>query len=558
MNAVEAWVHHEFNRLDRHLQGWPDQTPERTAELAALTKPLREKGVRVTPYSGWYLSRNAKIYPTWGAEMVVDPLIDGGLRTDVCCWNTPVTDAYLWQMHKAYKESGFEGFRMDAGFSVSPCSSLKHHGYGSVCGWYDDAGNLRPSFPIFGAREAAKRAYRMFHSDDISQDGLCVSAIPGVRFAAILSHMDAALSSEGAEMAAHSSREFDMSFWRANLMEDRYGLQLIYGPKGERLGYDTRLGLGAIHRLTPRYAAFIEMQDNSYSRNGKPGARVWQAEDWVGWLQRGTQFYGYWENSQFLQTGRPDLYGSFHVRRGEKLLLALFNHHDEPVEADIKLDLKALGFGDQIYAIDAVTDEQIAIKDGTTLPAVALTAESFRLIKIASKPFDEVVIPKRISDENLVAELEPAKWPAQGAPKGWNVSDASAFSMTNGEIVIQGKAGTPVQLGRSLQLVAGKNYIMEVEARVDAKDGTHLGPNADQNLFAVIFGGSYYPRRSITSESLPGRYQTLTDVLEARRTRAMSPTTRMELNGDGQIFIRRIGIYEVDRAKPIVAARSAQ
>ncbi len=544
INCVEVWNHHDWANPNKLLQGWPDQTPERSAELAGLAKPLHERDVKVIPYSGWGISRNAQVYPTWGGEMVAEPRVDIGLRCDAVCWNTPIIEAYLWQMRKASLESGYDGFRMDNGFSVSICSSLKHHGHGSACGWRDDSGNVQPSLCIFGAREASKRAYRMYHSQDITENGVCIQAIHGgVRFAAILSHSDAGLSSEGAEMMAHSSKEFDISFWRANLMEDRYGLQVIYGPKAERLGNDTRLGLGAIHRLTPRGVHFVEWQEHGYSRAARPSVFVAQAEDWVGWLTPGTEFYGYWENSQFLQTGHPELYGSFHVRRGDKLLLALFNHETTPVEQTIRLDLKALGFKGDVHALDAVLDESIAIKDGGM--TLSFAPEGFRLIKIAAKPFD-VIEPKKISD-NLISELDPSKWPAQGVPAGWNGSgDAGAVAAVNGEIVIQGKVGKPVGVGRSVPLAADKHYLMEAEVRVDADEGVHLGPEADPHKFEIVFGGFYYPRRTLGSESLPGRYETLRIYWTTTKDNPAA-TARLSLNGNGKVFIRRIGVYEVDR-----------
>jgi hypothetical protein len=458
-----------------------------------------------------------------------------------------VTDAYLHQMRKASRETGYDGFRMDAGFGVNQCSSLKHRGYGSMCGWKDDAGNLQPSVPIFAAREAAKRAYRMFHSDDITPDGYCISAIYGnTRFAAMLSFMDAGLSSEGAEMAAHSSKEFDISFWRANLMEDRYGLQLIYGPKAERLGRDTRLGLGAIHRLTPRGAGqFVEWHEAGYGRAAGPGIMVAQAEDWVQWLAPGTEFYGYWENAKWLQTGHPQLYGSFHVRRGDKALLALFNHDTNAVERTVRLDLKAFGFAGDAHALDAVLNEPVELKDGAM--TLHVLPESFRLIKIAAKPFG-VVEPKKIGD-NLIADLDPSKWPAQGVPTGWNAGDSvAAFSAANNEIVIRGKAGTMAVLGRSLTLSPDKHYMIEVEARVDADEGPHLGPEAEPHTFAVHFGGFYHPKRTLSSESVPGRYETLKIHWSTPKNDGTA-TVRLQLNGNGKVYIRRIGVYEVDRGR---------
>ncbi|MBI2194906.1 MAG: hypothetical protein HYU36_23245 [Planctomycetes bacterium] len=540
LNCVEVWNHPE-------LQGWPDQTPERTAELAAWGKRLHDRGVQVTPYSGWFISRKAQVYPTWGGEMVVEPLIDGGCGCDTVCWNTPVADAYLWQMRQAAISTGYDGFRMDAGFSVSPCSSFKHRGYGSVCGWRDEAGNVQPGLAIFAAREAAKRAYRMFHGDEITESGLCLHHIHGgCRIAAIMSHWDGVVSAEGLERTARTLKDFDLSFWRAAIMEDRSGLQVIYGPKTDTLGHDSRLAVGALHRLTVRGGFGVSIQEASYSRAARPAGQVWQAEDWVQWLDPGTEFLGYWENGHVLNTGHPEVYGSLHVRRGKKLLLALLNREMRPMERAVRLDLAALGFRGRVYGMDAVLHTPIEIRDGVF--TVSLTAEGFRLVKIADRPFECVEPEKR--SENLVPELDPSKWPAEGIPAGWTAGDAaSAFSAAAGEIVIRGKADLPRQLYRGVTLSPDKHYVLEAEVRLECDNGVYLGPNAPQHHFGIAFGGFYYPLRTLGSQLLPGRYETF--KIFASTTRDPGVSLRLWLNGDGKAFIRRIGVYEVDRVKPV-------
>lgn len=539
MNCVEVWNHSE-------LQGWPEQSLERTAQLAEWGKRLHDVGVKITPYSGWFLSRKAQVYSIWGAEMVVEPLIDAGCGCDTICWNTPVADAYLWQMRKAARETGYDGFRMDAGFSASPCSSLKHRGYGSLCGWHDDFGNLQPSLSIFAAREAAKRAYRMYHSDDITRDGLCLHHIHGnCRIAAIMSHWDGVVSAEGGERSARTMKEFDLSFWRAAVMEDRSGLQVIYGPKTDTLGHDSRLAVGAIHRLTVRGGFGVSIQEPSYSRAARPAGQVWQAEDWVQWLDPGTEFYGYWENKQYLDTGHPEVYGSLHVRRGNKLLLAFFNRELQPMERTVRLDLKALGFNGPVYGLDAVLNDPVDIQDGAL--TLTFTAEGFRLVKIAAKPF-ELVEPKKLS-ENLVPELEPSKWPPLGVPTGWTVDgNAGAYSVVNDEIVFSGKADQSVQIRRGVTLAPDKHYVLEAEVRLECDNGVYLGPNGAQHHFGIAFGNYYYPQRSLGSQLLPGRYETF--KIHWSTTKDPGASLRLWLNGNGKAFIRRIGVYEVDRAKP--------
>jgi hypothetical protein len=546
MNCVEVWNHYP-------LQGWPDQTPERSAELKKMADNLHQRGIKVTPYSGWFISRKAQVYPTYGAEMLVEPMIDAGCGCDTICWNTPVTEAYLWQLRQASVESGYDGFRMDAGFSVSPCSSLKHRGYGSVCGWLDDNGNLQPSVGIFAAREAAQRAYRMYHSGDITQDGLCLHHIHGnCRIAAIMSFWDAAVSAEGGERTALTMKEFDLSYWRAAIMEDRSGLQVIYGPKTDLLGYDARLGVGLLHRLTVRGGSLVSLKELGYSRSARPVGAVWLAEDWVQWLDKGTEFFGYWENRQYLNTGHPEVYGSFHVRRGEKVLLALFNRERTPVETTVRLDLAALGFKGAVHALDAVLNEPVEIKDNTL--TVTFTAESFRLIKLASQPFD-VPQPAK-TGPNLIADFEPANWPTNGVPGSWSLQgDANRFAVANGQVVITGQIGQPVYLSRTLPVKAGKHYLLELEARPECADGVFLGPMAEQHNFGVAFGGTYFPLRTLTSQLLPGRYETLQIYLSP--TADDNTPLRLWLHGDGKILIRRIGVYEVDRGKPLYAAVTA-
>ena len=57
-------------------------------------------------------------------------------------------------------------------------------------------------------------------------------------------------------------------------MEDWRGLQLIYGPKSRTLGLDAYLGVGALHRLTPRGGSFVGQKEQSYSRTGNARASV--------------------------------------------------------------------------------------------------------------------------------------------------------------------------------------------------------------------------------------------------------------------------------------------
>jgi hypothetical protein len=544
-NAAEVW-----NNYD--LQGWPEFTSMKPADLKRWGANLNKHGVAVTPYSGWYIHRKASVYPMWGAEMLVEPVIDGGCGCDVVCWNSTISDAWLWQFGKAAKEVGYNGYRLDAGFSVAPCSSTKHHGI-SECGWIDDNGALQPSLSIFAAREGAKRMYRMFHGGGWEENGVCI--IPptqGCRFSAILSHHDAGVSAEGAERTALHAKEFDLSYYRAAINEDRRGLQMIYGPKTDTLGRDTRLGLGALHRMTPRGYSFVSQKEQSYARGAYSAGSIWLAEDWIQWVAPGVEFFGYWEKptAALLQTGHPEVFGSFHVRRGQKLMLALFNREFAPIQTQVKIDLAKLGFTGPVYVLDPVLVEPMEIKDGV-IP-VTMTAEGYQLVQIASKPFD-VVKPAKVS-ENLAPELDPSKWTAGAVPAGWtSEGKANMITAANSEIVLAGDdLETMTGIRRVIPAKAGKNYMIELEVRVECADNVYLGPRPDEHKFSLTFGDTYFPVRTLGSQLLPGQYQTMR-LYYTPRENAQALQTRLYIRGIGKAFIRNIGVYEVDQVKPLFA-----
>jgi hypothetical protein len=485
--------------------------------------------------------------------MLTEPVTDAGCGCDICCWNSPVTDAYLWQYQKASLEAGYDGYRLDAGFSVAPCSSLKHHGV-SECGWIDDNGALQSSMAIFGAREGAKRMYRMFHGGAVAKDGLCI--IPptqGCKLSALLSFFDAGVSAEGAERSALAIKDFDLSYWRASLMEDRRGLQLIYWPKTDTIGRDTRLGIGQIHRLTPRGGSLVSNSEQSYSRCGRPIASIWKAEDWVRWLDAGTQFSGYWENKQYLDTGEAEVYGSIHFRKGERILLSMLSRERKPIETTVQLNMAAMGFGEKAYALDPILQEPVEIKDGKI--TVSFTSEGFRMVEIASQPF-VIPMPKRIG-ENLLADAEPVKWPAKGAPTGWQLEgDAGAISAANGLVTLAGDPENNLHVHRTVALTPGKHYVLEVEVHLECADGVYLSPLSENASFGVVFGDYYFPTRTLASQLLPGRTETFKVYYTPQEAGKGVAHVRMWLKGNGKAVVHQLAVYEVDVDKPLFGPAS--
>lgn len=570
MNCGESWMF--------PLQGWPivpnAGNTEKLKELQkggllagtwpvlnleqmrAIVATAHKIGVAVTPYAGWGIQSESEEYKTYGEEMIVHPLSGMGCGGVSPCWNTSMQDMYTALLRDRILDVDIDGFRMDSGFSVINCQDLQHSGYGSTCGYFDDDGKLQPSMAIFAARQAAQRAYRLFHGG-VKQDGLCLHHIHyGNRFDPILDHMDGVVSAEGAEMKARSLTEFPLDFFRANVMGDAHGWQVIYMAKAERVGYDARLGICLLHNFNPRGGH--EMQKSlttSYCRSSNlgTGAQVWAARDWIGPYEKGTELWGYWKNAKYLATGNANVKGTFQVRRGEKLLLGLLNLDRKAVEVPVRIDLQALGFTGKLYAYDPMLREAVAL-DGNMIK-LAFTPEGMRLIQIASSPFD-IFVPEKVG-ANLIAEL------VNGVPQGWSAGQyvdekdlrkptLDELHIENGVLTIQGRGDNVVGLRKSIAASEkGKPYMLEAEVRVDCADGSFLGENVDNSYFWISCGvtSSYnHDFRLFGSQMAPGH----TEKVRLYFIRGEDPIMvdfRMS-RAKGAVTIKNLALYELKSAPP--------
>ncbi|MBI4028412.1 MAG: hypothetical protein HY360_25730 [Verrucomicrobia bacterium] len=572
VNAVETWffVHDE-------LQGWPEIVDAKDLqEKLEFSRKTHQVGMKLTPYSGWFLSRRCKVYPIFGGEMTTEPVANAYLA-DVCCWNTPVQDVYAAQFQDRIKDLDLDGFRLDAGFTAETCTSLAHTGYGSTCGWVDDNGNVQPSRALFAARRAAQRVYRLFHGG-VKTGGTCVQHVhQGNRYDPILSNMDAVLSCEGAELKMKNLSELPLDFYRANVMGDQHGYQVVYLPKAEEMGVDVFYGLALLHNFTPRGGYPVAFNEVSYSRAANSPREIWRAREWIGPFDKGTEFWGYWKNEKLLQTGDPALVGSFHVRRGEKLLLGILDTSRKPVEGKVRLDLKALGFSGKVYAFDPILGEPIAVdlptparsqasgagQAGGDAPAdrgagtltLAFTPEGYRLIQIASKPFD-VFEPQKES-ANLIPESEPSNWALDGpAPPGWTaakwIDEKNPLEFTKNDVSVKGSVMTLTGDGQTnLRFyktfgAEGKKFLLEVEACIECDDGVFLGPSPAQSQFSITFGDIYVGhKRTMTSQELPGHTQKFR--LYGEGPCAIDIWLR---KAKGKAIIKKLEMYEVKNLPP--------
>ena len=536
MTSAEHWYFYSWMKTtpppgSQDYQGWPEFAGKDAIPAIIQRRDLaRSIGMKVLPYTGWFLHRKATAYPLFGGEMVASPLIDGGCNADICCWNTPINDLFVSLLKDRIGDAGIDGFRFDAGYAdVFPCNNVKHRGYGSQCGWVDDDGNVQSSLAIFAARKAAERTFRIFHGG-VHPDGMCIQGRVPAKIPPVWSFFDAGLTSEGMDTKIKTIKDLPLEYYRTCQMGDAYGLPVVYMPKCEWTGVNSRLGISFIHNNPPRGGGAMYTWENSYARSATATTALWKlVGNWAKWPDAKTEFWGYWKNGNLATTSDADLKASFYVRRGERILLGVMNLARKPVQGSAKLDLAALGFA-EAFAQDAMTGEDVPLKQGQV--TLDFLPEGYRLIKItATKPADGL---PQSAGENLLPEADPARWPAAELPPGW----AGKARVENGTLVLN----PGETLSRGFRLDKSKQYVLEVEARVECEDGVYLGESPAQDVFTVTVNGARRWTRTIGSQMLPGRYETLRVFVDRPTDQA---SLSLALTGKGKALIRRIDLHAV-------------
>ncbi|MBU0610436.1 MAG: hypothetical protein KKI08_21315, partial [Armatimonadetes bacterium] len=234
---------------------------------------------------------------------------------------------------------GCDGCYTDGNGHVYPCQNT-HHG----CGYHDEAGVLRPTWPIFGSREYLKRMYKLIHAK--RSDGILVNHVSYDTFIPTQSFTDIYYTGE------HEQYE--------DLVKNRVRWQ------GKQWGFwVTTLGPDS-HSYEPMHVTYGLLHGVSVWPQGWQGrndmlrktANLWQAYDRFGY--RDAQWIPYYRAETGLaKPDRERVKASLYLKQGQRALLLIGNLDPEVVEAKVALDLKKMGLSGK--ARNALTDRPLTL-----------------------------------------------------------------------------------------------------------------------------------------------------------------------------------------------------
>jgi len=340
-------------------------------------------GAKALVNGGWNISVQDPQWESWGREMVAEPLQDvgfGDCKQYAACYRTPYREFMPNSFGYNAKTIGFDGIRFDTVVPTYQCQSLVHG-----CGWYDDDGNLWPTFQIFAQREIWKRLYRIFHGG-VMPEGIVYTPNAAGPMMAVHSFADYREIEENLYQSAETLREaYPPDMVRTIMSHDAYGLRCEANLREGPLFFNEKLAALLVNGADGCLLDYRSW-DPGYEAQAMPAVNIWEAWEWVDRFN--AQWLGWWENANYLTIDRGNkmILGSMYVQQGEKILLVVTNYEVEPVDdLPVHLNLEKLGLAAPIYAEDAVTLEPVAISEDGGM-RLDILKQRYRLLKISHQP----------------------------------------------------------------------------------------------------------------------------------------------------------------------------
>ncbi len=355
----------------RDALGWPLPlfTEPEGIDLPRMNAAFDEAGVRTSTYMGYMgIGAPTRWSRQFGYEWRREPVScqpgeppQGHTYLD-CCGNSRGYADYLAEGTRwLVEEQGFDGCYTDGNGHVYPCRNT-HHG----CGYYDDEGTLRPTYPVFGTRDYLRRMYRIIHANN--PEGYLVNHVSYGIFIPTMSFTDVYYTGE------HEHYE-DLLKCRVRWQGTQWGIWPIL------LGADS-------HTYEAMYYTYALLHGTSVWVEGPLGRNdmlrktinLWQTYDAFGY--REAQWIPYYraEESGLARADDDEVKVSLYLREGEGAFLIVGNLRHEVTECAVAVDLAQMGLGGNVRVYNALTDRELPLEDGSI--AVRLRPASFVLVRL--------------------------------------------------------------------------------------------------------------------------------------------------------------------------------
>jgi len=340
LTPAEAAQHYGFNASlfwwlieeNATTTGWPPPLMREPLipNLRQRVRAHHELGLRAAPYMGYpALGAPSPLSAQFGPEWSRRPLSTqpyeppkGHYFWDVC-GRSGFADYMAAGTQWVLEELGFYGCYTDGLATVYPCQNT-HHG----CGYVDEQGTLRSTWPLFATREMLKRMYKLIHARH--QDGYLVNHVSFNTLIPTLSFTDVYYTGE------HEQYE-DLVKCRVRWQGKQWGFwTTLLGPDSH--SYEPlHTTYGLLHGVSVWPQGFLGRNDMS-----RKTVNLWQTYDRFGY--REAEWIPYYRaEPDLVKADDEQVKVSLYLRRGKRALLVVGNLAHEVINCRVHVNLEAMG-----------------------------------------------------------------------------------------------------------------------------------------------------------------------------------------------------------------------
>lgn len=365
--------------------GFPE--PKDKAAFESLTKKTgtaKRLGINTLPY--WQTTMCSEGIPEWKTQKyqwtcysAVDNLsgdvLSMGYPINAVCSNSSWSDFIIYKLIKGFEELGETGWYQD-GYVVSGCRNTAHG-----CGYIDETGRLKETFPIFARREMMKRLYVAIK--ERKPDAVIVGHISHILEIPVLSFADAYLDGEAAPTPYIAVRGKTAPPWdgyyikrlppdvlQAQYRGAQFGIVQIFLPE-IFLKDTTQESITAYLDQTEHMCALMFAHDIhnfwAFRSDQLTVYKYYKVMDDFGLVD--SQCMPYWSNSDLISCSNPDVKVTAYCRPG-KVLLVISNLSEADAEPSITVDTAKLGLK------SSVRDAPTAVPISSTAGAITIPVKA--------------------------------------------------------------------------------------------------------------------------------------------------------------------------------------
>ena len=298
------------------------------ADFRPIVEKCHKAGMKVLAYDGYELS---PLDPEWGRHHDDWIAIDQNGRP-LSYWYRPPAqrdfrsclgcgygETWLKRVKKAYVDLGVDGYYLDGTVCPWMCYNERHG-----CGWRDEKGKLRCTYPIFAIRKVMRELYEFVDA----RGGVINAHQSGYTCPATLAFAHSYW--DGEQLATSKTldirKEHDLEKFRAEFMGRNHGVpcEFLCYPVPGKWTYDDAIALTLVHDVFVRPCGFV---------NADYFAPLWKRLDDFGIVE--AEWLPYWEKPLEVS---PDCVKASVYRKGGKSLAVVSNlSPDTTVTAEVKL-----------------------------------------------------------------------------------------------------------------------------------------------------------------------------------------------------------------------------